>query len=152
MTRLAPSDLGRLTADPGAVADGVPDGGGLLVQLPASAAGFTAPQELHLDALAARLAAKGAYAVLVVSPRRPPVICCKGATGCRVRRRPQGNCWSGSSYDTSRTARTRTLWAGANRSSSTRCSWTRWASCRRRCGRPRRSWSPNGWPSTCEAR
>ncbi|MGA5031422.1 hypothetical protein ACPB8P_12765 [Streptomyces cellulosae] len=71
VTRLAPSDLGRLTADPGAVADGVPDGGGLLVQLPASAAGFTAPQELHLDALAARLAAKGAYAVLVVSPTSP---------------------------------------------------------------------------------
>ncbi|MBU5946600.1 hypothetical protein [Streptomyces sp. PAM3C] len=71
VTRLAPSDLGRLSDDPGAVADGVPDGGGLLVQLPASAAGFTSPQELHLDALAARLAAKGAYAVLVVSPTSP---------------------------------------------------------------------------------
>ncbi|NEC92467.1 hypothetical protein [Streptomyces sp. SID12501] len=71
VTRLAPSDLGLLSADPDAVADGVLDGGGLLVQLPESAGDFTAPQELHLDALAARLVAKGSYAVLVVSPASP---------------------------------------------------------------------------------
>ncbi|WP_317445859.1 hypothetical protein [Streptomyces collinus] len=71
VTRLAPSDLGLLSADPDAVAGGVLDGGGLLVQLPENARDFTAPQELHLDALAARLAAKGAYAVLVVSPTSP---------------------------------------------------------------------------------
>lgn len=71
VTRLAPSDLGLLSADPDAVADGVLNGGGLLVQLPESAGDFTAPQELHLDALAARLAAKGSYAVLIVSPASP---------------------------------------------------------------------------------
>ncbi|MGW2613424.1 hypothetical protein [Streptomyces sp. NPDC001500] len=71
VTRLAPSDLGLLTADPDAVAGGVLDGGGLLIQLPENAGDFTAPQELHLDALAARLAAKGSYAVLVVSPASP---------------------------------------------------------------------------------
>ncbi|CAL9392584.1 hypothetical protein [Streptomyces sp. enrichment culture] len=71
VTRLAPSDLGLLTGDPGAVAAGVPEGGGLLVRLPEAAGGWTAPQELHLDALAARLAGKDAYAVLVVSPSSP---------------------------------------------------------------------------------
>ncbi|MFF2210321.1 hypothetical protein [Streptomyces antibioticus] len=71
VTRLAPSDLGLLSADPGAVAGGVLDGGGLLVQLPETAGNFTVPQELHLDALAARLAAKGSYAVLIVSPASP---------------------------------------------------------------------------------
>lgn len=71
VTRLAPSDLGLLSDDPDAVVTGVPEGGGLLAQLPEAAGGWTAPQEPHLDALAARLAAKGAYAVLVVSPSSP---------------------------------------------------------------------------------
>ncbi|AWT45994.1 MULTISPECIES: hypothetical protein [Streptomyces] len=71
VTRLAPSDLRLLSADPAAVASGVLDGGGLLVQLPENGGDFAPPQELHLDALAARLAAKGSYAVLVVSPSSP---------------------------------------------------------------------------------
>ncbi|MDQ1035662.1 hypothetical protein QFZ75_002078 [Streptomyces sp. V3I8] len=71
VTRLAPSDLGLLSGDPDSVVGGVPDGGGFIVQLPELPGGWTAPQELHLDALAARLAVRNAYAVLVVSPSSP---------------------------------------------------------------------------------
>ncbi|MBV2355264.1 hypothetical protein KUM39_12930 [Streptomyces sp. J2-1] len=81
VTRLAPSDLGRLSADPDAVAGGVLEGGGLLIQLPENARDFPAPQEPHLDALAARLAARGAYAVLVVSPTSPAAQLLSGRYG-----------------------------------------------------------------------
>ncbi|MFJ9586542.1 hypothetical protein [Streptomyces acidicola] len=71
VTRLAPSDLGLMSGNLDSLVDGVPDGGGFIVQFPELPGDRTAPQEPHLDALAARLAAKRAYAVLVVSPSSP---------------------------------------------------------------------------------
>ncbi|WP_133913725.1 hypothetical protein [Streptomyces sp. NBC_00582] len=71
VTRLAPSDLGLISGDPDSLAEGVPAGGGFIVELPETPGDWTAPQELHLDALAARLAARHAFAVLVVSPSSP---------------------------------------------------------------------------------
>lgn len=53
------------------LAERIPHGGGLIVQLPEVAGDWLVPQELHLDALSAALAKLDAFAVLVASPSSP---------------------------------------------------------------------------------
>lgn len=71
VTRLDPSSLGHILRDPAAVARRVAPGGGFVLHLPDAPGDWTPPGEAHLGALAAALAARDAYAVLVASPSTP---------------------------------------------------------------------------------
>ncbi|MFE3806552.1 hypothetical protein [Streptomyces sp. NPDC059131] len=71
VTRLDPSASAHLVRDLPAIVAGVPQGGGMIIQLPEEAGDWPVPQELHLDALSSALAERAAYAVLVASPSSP---------------------------------------------------------------------------------
>ncbi|MFI5792780.1 hypothetical protein [Streptomyces sp. NPDC051677] len=71
VTRLDASSLGHILRDPATVARRVAPGGGFVLHLPDAPGDWTPPSEAHLDALAAALARRDAYAVLVASPSTP---------------------------------------------------------------------------------
>ncbi|MGW0944652.1 hypothetical protein ACWD4O_19190 [Streptomyces sp. NPDC002623] len=71
VTRLDASSLDHILRDPATVAARVAPGGGFVLQLPDTPGDWTAPSEAHLGALAAALARRDAYAVLVASPSTP---------------------------------------------------------------------------------
>ncbi|MFI7292394.1 hypothetical protein [Streptomyces sp. NPDC050121] len=71
VTRLDVSSLGHILRDPATVARRVAPGGGFVLHLPDAPGDWIPPSEAHLDALAAALARRDAYAVLVASPSTP---------------------------------------------------------------------------------
>ncbi|MGW2048115.1 hypothetical protein ACWCPF_23470 [Streptomyces sp. NPDC001858] len=71
VTRLDAASLEHILRDPATVAARVAPGGGFVLQLPDAPGDWTAPSEAHLGALAAALARRDAYAVLVASPSTP---------------------------------------------------------------------------------